>query len=409
MKTMKNNKMISMLLSLVLIVCSTGLLQAQQSESLKRDMEVTSNLLSTLLKTNTGNSLMRVGTDGIETSYNEGFGVVYDLKGSNVVFRSVLQGFATAAKSPYSNSASEIVEKKENNEENRAQGVATVGAKSENISISSYGQAGDFSTSIWRSNSEKSEQEKESAVKEFLIEYGSFLKDLKPNEKIMVQYPLVQFEANERQNNEGRVFLNINADKFATKSFSILKKDADAYRSGSISKEEALNRISVEENLPEEIATDLRVLGELMNSLYSERSSKSYFSTSNPSIVRTKGMGAVYSWAVYSGYNDNLGYRLPTLVRGEQSVDENNRNEIVKAAYPAFLESFKENLVDYGRTIKSLENNEKIVFNIKMTRCQGCGIPDVLKVEMDKATIEEYNQGKLSRSQAISRLKVIEN
>ena len=44
-----------------------------------------------------------------------------------------------------------------------------------------------------------------------------------------------------------------------------------------------------------------------------------------------------------------------------------------------------------------------------MTRCQGCGIPDVLKVEMDQATIEDYNQGKISRSQAIGRLKVIEN
>ena len=73
------------------------------------------------------------------------------------------------------------------------------------------------------------------------------------------------------------------------------------------------------------------------------------------------------------------------------------------------MKSFKENLVDYGRTVKSLEGNEKIVFNIRMTKCDGCGIPNMLKVEMDRATIEDYNQGKLSRSQAITKLKVIEN
>jgi hypothetical protein len=403
MKTMKNNKMISMLLSLVLIVCSTGLLQAQQSESLKRDMEVTSNLLSTLLKTNTGNSLMRVGTDGIETSYNEGFGVVYDLKGNTYVYLST-SGVFMGTPPPNPN---EVVIEMEDNSRSLSGTAATSVSRGQGYVVSSTGRVqGASSLSASR---EVSEANTESSIKEFLIEYGSFLKDLKPDEKIMVQYPYRKMESQQSGNDDNVTVFNYFSNSKGTRSFSIQKKDADAYRNGSISKEEALSRITVEENLPEEIATDLKVLGELMNSLYSERSSKSYFSTSNPSIVRTKGMGAVYSWAVYSGYNDNFGYRLPTLVRGEQSVDENNRNEIVKAAYPAFLESFKENLVDYGRTIKSLENNEKIVFNIKMTRCQGCGIPDVLKVEMDKATIEEYNQGKLSRSQAISRLKVIEN
>ncbi|MGE0931023.1 hypothetical protein [Peijinzhouia sedimentorum] len=408
MKTMKNNKSMSMIVSIILLMSTTFSLQAQESESLKRDMEVTSNLLSTLLKTNTGNSFMRVGNNGVETSYNEGFGVVYDLKGSNVVFRSV-QGFVTPT-SPASNSSAGIAETKENNEETRARGVATVGARSENISITSYGRVGNFPTSIWGNNSESSEQDKESTVKEFLIEYGSFLKDLKPEEKIMVQYPFVKADESSLDEESGVTIIRYyTSGNLATKSFSIQKKDADAYRSGSISKEVALSRISIEENLPEEIPTDLRVLGELMNSLYSERNSKTYFSTSNPTIVKTNGMGAIYSWAVYSAYNDNFGYRLPTLTMGAQNVNEQERNEIVKAAYPIFLESFKESLVDYGRTIKSLEGNEKIVFNIKMTRCESCGIPDVLKVEMDKATIEDYNQGKLSRSQAISKLKVIEN
>jgi hypothetical protein len=407
MKTMQNNKMISMLLSLVLIVSTTGLLQAQQSESLKRDMEVTANLLSTLLKTNSGNSFMRVGADGIETSYNEGFGVVFNLKGNSIVLRSAQ---AILTDEPRRNSGDIEVDLEIEDANRRLTGVATSPSRNQNVVFSSTGRVQGVSS--WSTGNEFQGEKNEDSIKEFLIEYGSFLKDLKPEERIMVQFPFFEMRQSNDSIRGGAISLfnfYSRTNNSATKSFSILKKDADAYRSGSITKEQALSRIEIEENLPEEIATDLRVLGELMNSLYSERSSKSYFSTSNPSIVKTKGMGAIYSWAVYSGYNDNFGYRLPTLVRGEQSVDEKNRNEIVKAAYPTFLESFKENLVDYGRTIKSLDTNEKIVFNIKMTRCDGCGIPEVLKVEMDKGTIEEYNQGKISRSQAIARLKVSEN
>lgn len=408
MKTMKNNKMISMLLSLVLIVCSTGLLQAQQSESLKRDMEVTSNLLSTLLKTNTGNSFNRVGTDGIETSYNEGFGVVYDLKGGGFVFLNSGQYVAFRTQTLGSDPKMEEIEEIDQNVANKAVSVARSSGNINGVNLPGRVLG---TTSFWSGTNQIEEEATDESIKEFLIEYGSFLKELKPEEKIMVQYPFVKMENRGQLNREGSVW-GFNADKKATRSFSISKKDADAYRNGSITKEEAISRIEMEEQLPEEISTDLKVLGDLMNSLYSVSNSKSYFSNSNPTIVKTKGMGAIYSWAVYSAYNaynefGRISFNLPTL--GADLVDDAERNKLVKAAYPAFLESFKENLVDYGRTIKSLENNEKIVFNIKMTRCQGCGIPDVLKVEMDRATIEEYNQGKLSRSQAISRLKVIEN
>ena len=395
MKTMKNNKAMSMILSMIILISTTFSLQAQQSESLKRDMEVTANLLSSLLKTNTVNSFSRVGTDGIETSYNEGFGVVYDLKGNTYVYLNPV--FMT---NPSTNSNDGAIELEDNSR-------SILGTRVQGYAVSSTGRVQGVSTS--GNNREEEETKTENSIKEFLIEYGSFLKDLKPEETIMVQYPHRKMESQQSGNGNNITVFNYFSDTKGTKNFSIKKKDADAYRSGSISKEEALSRITVEEMLPEEIATDLRVLGELMNSLYSVSNSKSYFSNSNPTIVKTKGMGAIYSWAVFSAYNDSFGYRLPTLTKGAVTVDDKNRNEIVKAAYPAFLESFKENLVDYGRTIKSLENKEKIVFNIKMTRCQGCGIPDVLKVEMDRATIEDYNQGKLSRQQAIARLKVIEN
>ena len=399
MKKIKNFKTMSMLLSLMLLVSTIFTLQAQQSETLKRDMEVTSNLLSTLLRTNSGNSFFALGSNGIETSYNEGFGVLFDLKGnSNIFFTSIpVGGF------PMSNIEVVNIDLKIDTTRNLRGSGPIPGARSENYAVSSTGTIQGATSSAGDTN-EKTEE----SIIEFLIEYGSFLKDLNPEEKIMVQFPFVKMRKSE-DGKLGRIEVLMLSDlsNRGTKSFTIFKKDADAYRNGSITKEEALSRIEMEENLPEEIATDLRVLGDLMNSLYREQNSNTYFSTSNPSIILTKGIGVVYSWAVYSAYPEGMRYRLPTLV-GAKSVDEKERNEAVKAAYPAFLASFKENLVDYGRTIKSLNDNEKIVFNIKMTKCDGCGIPEVVKVEMDRTTIEEYNQGKLSREQAIARLKVIE-
>ncbi len=395
-----------MILSIILLMSTTFSLQAQESESLKRDMEVTSNLLTSLLKTNTRNSfaIARIGTDGIETSYNEGFGVVFDLQGGGFVFLNAGQYVTLRTQTSGANVNFEEIEELDR----RVAGKALSVTSGNNGSTSTENVLG--TTSFWSENNNKDQEEKtDESIREFLIEYGSFLKDLKPDEKIVVQYPFVKMETEGKGTRDNVAIWSFNSTNKATRSFSITKKDADAYRSGNITKEEALSKIEVEENLPEEVATDLRVLGELMNSLYSERNSKTYFSTTNPTIVKTKGMGAIYSWAVYSAYNDSFGYRLPTLSMGAETVDEKNRNELVKAAYPNFLKSFKENLVDYGRTVKSLEGNEKIVFNIRMTKCDGCGIPNMLKVEMDRATIEDYNQGKLSRSQAITKLKVIEN
>ncbi len=389
MKKMKNFKTMSMLLSLMLLVSTIFTLQAQQSETLKRDMEVTSNLLSTLLRTNSGNSFMALGSNGIETSYNEGFGVLFDLKSGNLVFSSSAEYFTL--NSPNEVNIKEVDLKIESIEEDSIRPVNSMARSSQ---------------TFIESMSSRVVPDQQESIKEFLIEYGSFLKDLKQDERIMVQFPYTKVATAPNSKGNEIAFLNFNTDRKATKSFTIFKKDADAYRNGSITKEEALSRIEMEENLPEEIATDLRVLGDLMNSLYREQNSNTYFSTSNPSIIRTKGIGVVYSWAVYSAYSEGMRFRLPTL--GALSVDDKGRNELVKAAYPVFLENFKENLVDYGRTIKSLNDNEKIIFNIKMTKCDGCGIPEVVKVEMDRTTIEEYNQGKLTRVQAISRLKVIE-
>ncbi len=393
-----------MILSIILLMSTTFSLQAQESESLKRDMEVTSNLLSSLLKTNTRNSFPRVGTDGVEVSYNEGFGVVFDLQGGGFVFLNAGQYVTLRTQTSGANGDLEEIEELDR----RVAGKVLSVTSGNNRSTSTENVLG--TTSFWSENNSRDLEEKtDESIREFLIEYGSFLKDLKPEEKIVVQYPFVKMENEGKGTRDNVAIWSFNSTNKATRSFSITKEDADAYRSGNITKEEALSKIEVEENLPEEVATDLRVLGELMNSLYSERNSKTYFSTTNPTIVKTKGMGAIYSWAVYSAYNDSFGYRLPTLSMGAETVDEKNRNELVKAAYPNFLKSFKENLVDYGRTVKSLEGNEKIVFNIRMTKCDGCGIPNMLKVEMDRATIEDYNQGKLSRSQAITKLKVIEN
>ena len=74
--------------------------------------------------------------------------------------------------------------------------------------------------------------------------------------------------------------------------------------------------------------------------------------------------------------------------------------------YPEFERTFKENLLDYGRTVKSLKEDEKIIFNVELTECKGCEMPEAIEVTVSGKTLKSYDSGDLSRNKAIEQIVV---
>jgi hypothetical protein len=87
-------------------------------------------------------------------------------------------------------------------------------------------------------------------------------------------------------------------------------------------------------------------------------------------------------------------------------VDQAERDKKVKEMYPSFEKELKENIVEYGRTVKSLGDNESLIFNIRLTRCEGCGIPSTLELSIKGSALKEYSSGKITKEAAIGKISV---
>ena len=60
--------------------------------------------------------------------------------------------------------------------------------------------------------------------------------------------------------------------------------------------------------------------------------------------------------------------------------------------------------MEYGRTLKSLKDDESLILNIKMTRCVGCGIPSSLELTVKNSILKEYSSGKLTKEAAMQKI-----
>jgi hypothetical protein len=93
---------------------------------------------------------------------------------------------------------------------------------------------------------------------------------------------------------------------------------------------------------------------------------------------------------------------MPTI--GLENVDLATRNKKVTELYPKFEQELKENMVEYGRTLKSLKENEVLVFQIRMTRCPECGIPSSLELIIKGSVLKDFAAGKIDQAAAISKI-----
>ena len=95
---------------------------------------------------------------------------------------------------------------------------------------------------------------------------------------------------------------------------------------------------------------------------------------------------------------------MPTLRL--ENVDPETRDKKVKELYPIFEKEIKENILDYGRTLKSLKDDEVLIFNIKLTRCNECAIPSTLELSVKSSVLKDVNSGKLAKEAALTKIIV---
>lgn len=238
------------------------------------------------------------------------------------------------------------------------------------------------------------------AAKTFMVDYADMIAQLAPNEKIIIS----------NQGNQPRMWVGqyFNAPKRTHLSLEALKSDLTQLRQGKITRDQALAKIKVvNTETVEEVAPDLELLSSIFRRLYSQDLSKTYFTGDNIYFERLKDFGVIYYMQMYSGIERgdySKRYIMPTL--GLEDVDQETRDKKVKELYPKFEQELKDNILEYGRTVKSLKDEEVLVFQVTLTKCTGCGIPSTLELSIKGSALKDFNSGKADRNAVANKITI---
>ena len=108
---------------------------------------------------------------------------------------------------------------------------------------------------------------------------------------------------------------------------------------------------------------------------------------------------------MYSSSTDRDGNHTITTL-GLSGLSSEERNKKVESMYPQFEKDLLENILEYGKTVRSLDNDETLMFKVKLTQCIGCDMPKRIEISIKQSDLVAYNSGKLSKSNALGKFNI---
>lgn len=421
---MKRVERILMMMAMMAVVAGSSFAQGKvDEERMQRDIEVAENILSTLLKQQFDKrSFFPMEVHG---NYRPGYGVTFQLPSdasANFYFQNWSDEPMTITTwgdwdeegpGSYSNnvgtSNGRVVYSNGSGKKASEEEVAKARANADRLKndqqrkndVIVKGQARVGSAPRARLQSRDSLQDQSTtkmlnAAKEFIAEYGDLISQLAPNERIII--------TNRGEGNQNWFGVYNLQSRNPYLSVEGLKSDIAQFRQGKMTREQLIGKLKVINTESEnDLHPDLELLTSIFNRLYRSDLSKTFFTQENTYYERLKDYGVIYYLQVFSTTQDGYGdFVMPTL--GNQRVDPETRDKKVKEMYPAFTKSIKEDILEYGRTLKSLKDEESAIFNIKLTRCKGCDIPTWVEYAIKYSVLKDYSNGKLSKESALEKI-----
>ena len=239
----------------------------------------------------------------------------------------------------------------------------------------------------------------------FLADYADLIGQLQPNEKIVINQKSPYDDLvvvwggtgyNERLEN-----------KNSSISAEVSRKDVKAYKSGKIKLEEFKKRVKIKKKEPQKKVADLEMFASIFDRYYSYDLSETFYSEGKPRYEVLEGFGAVFHIKASSASSSKSRvqfYRQGRARQMEVESDETNDAEL----YPKFKDDIKAFMLDYGRTIRSLNDDDKVMLEIKINSCRECNIPKTLEVTSEISLLKQYDQQKITRDKALAAIEMKE-
>lgn len=370
---MNIKKQIQLYIGILLISLSGAVAQSFDEARMERDLKIAENILSTL---SSGDNRIRM-YDNVESNYIPDYGVIFSLPRTAMLF-----GYSGKGGVVYTTGAYTVVS----------------GDQAEATAVQEAKEAEEDEIDLEKVKKEAEEKMKNVMI-DFLADYADLIGQLKPTDRVVVQSK----SRNERIFIGGRNATNNNSGLSA----QALKSDISAYKQGKMSKDAFVGKIEFISGDETEVPKDVELFSTIFARLYEPDLSSTYYTSSRAiGYTQLANFGITFNMKVYSSSSDNGLHTIRTT--GESGLTQEERNDKVNAMYPDFVKSFKENLLDYGRTIKSIKADEMIIFKVELTECRGCDMPQRIEVSVKGKTLHDYDSGSISRDKAIGMVSVVE-
>lgn len=214
------------------------------------------------------------------------------------------------------------------------------------------------------------------------------------------------------------------------------KKDLDDYRLQKISSGQFSNRLTIQEPESPEIL-DLKVMSNIFQTafesehklaLINKDPSEAFRLMGDVAYEKLEGFGVIFSFN--ARYADNsratyfelreIGFPEPgdsvqelrvmsDSARKQAIIDRTKKVEDrATGAYNEFKDQLRQYLVDYGRTLRSVESDKAILVSVDITSLSVQSLPDRLDLKISKSTLEDFDAGKISREEAINAVTLTE-
>jgi hypothetical protein len=398
---------------MIVLGCHTLIAQSIDEEKMSRDLEVAKNILATLMKTEFD---MYMEGRNLEADYVNGYGVIFTIPRHFMYFQIPMPKIAPPAVSfqGLQNGRNIVVITGEDDEETirekkealkeakKAQEEAMAELEAE---MEEYEDQIEEEMANWTEDVADQNEKLQQAMITFLADYADLIGQLKPEDKILINqespYENMNFvfAGSDESGNA-----NVRKERSETSGISmeVTKKDISGYKGGKLSLEEFRNRINIRTSEPAKKRVDLEMFSSIFKQYYSPKLSKTFFTEGTPTYEVLDNFGAIFKIKTYSSYAEGKLFYMPVL--GEEKVNSEERKKTIEKLYPEFETDIKNFVIDYGRTIRSLEDDDMLVLKISLTKCQECSIPKNLEVMVKMEVLKQFDQQKISRDKALEAI-----
>jgi hypothetical protein len=357
-------------LGLAMIIAGSTFGQSIDQERMERDLKIAENILGTLSSGDSDRNFF--STRNVESNYVPDYGVIFSLPQSSMVFTSSRSNGNNVVVSGSGSSYSYV--------------IADAPKSDDNVK--------EVSSDELRAEIDKQLKEQMTL---FLVDYADLIGQLKPTDRIMINV----------KNNRNMVWMNNDkvSEKNTGQTAEILKSDLIAFKSGKASRDATIGKIKFTE-VNDKMEKDLELFSSIFSRLYEPDMSSTYYASSrNINYERLDNLGAIFSMRVYSSSSDDNG-KHAIRTTGERGLTQEERNAKVNAMYPEFEKSMRQNIIDYGRTIKSLKPSEMLILKVRLTECDDCSMPKSIELSVKGSVLSDFDSGKLSREKAMDAISI---